>query len=286
VTRATIEVLPIDAADVVDVARFLHAELNESVSAAAWMQLLQPPWGATGPNRGFQLRADGELVGVYAAVYAERMVEGAPVSICNLAAFCVRAEHRMHGLKLVRALLKQRDQAFTDFSPSGNVVAMNERLGFRRLDTSTRLVVNLPRWPRRDIRLSDSPARLQSVLQGTDAQIYRDHRESGAARHLLIERADEYAYLVFRADARKGLRLFAAPLYVGGDPAVLGTAWNDVRAYLLRRHRLLFCLAEHRLLPAARGLGRELRHPRPKMVRGDTPDAIDYLYSELALVSW
>jgi hypothetical protein len=103
-----------------------------------------------------------------------------------------------------------------------------------------------------------------------------------------VRRGDDYAYLVFRADSRKRMRLFALPLYAGGDPALLDAAWGSVRAHLLTRHRLVFILGERNILPFARGLGRELRAPRPKMVRGEGIPAaeIDYLYSELALVSW
>ncbi len=53
-------------------------------------------------------------------------------TVCNVAALCVRDDLRAHTVRLVRALLKQREYSFTDLSPSGNVVAMDERLGFLR----------------------------------------------------------------------------------------------------------------------------------------------------------
>lgn len=285
---AGIEISPITEADATDAAQFLHDELNSDVSVAAWRVLLQPPWGSRGPNHGFLMRAEAGIVGVYAAVYSEREVEGTVVSVCNLAAFCVLEDYRTHSLRLVRAILKQPGYVFTDFSPSGNVVAMNERLGFRRLESATRLVVNLPHLPSRGIRLTQDPEILSAILRGRDADVHRDHRAAAAARHLLVQRGDEYAYLVFRADSRKRLRLFATPLYVGGSRQLLEAAWGDVRAHLMLRHRLAFTLAERRLLQFAHGLGRELGNPRPKMIRGEAlpPADVDYLYSELALVSW
>lgn len=285
---ARADVSPIGASDLDTVAQFFHTELNPRVPVNAWLGLLDPPWGATGPNRGFQVRVEGVLVGAYAAVYSTRQTAGHAVEICNLAAFCVQEEHRMHSIRLVRALLAQRGYVFTDLSPSGNVVAMNERLGFRHLDTATRLTLNLPRPPRRGIRVSDDPARLRTVLRGPDADAYKDHVATGAARHVIIERGDTYAYLVFRAVSRRGVRAFAAPLYASGDQRLLADAWGQVRAHLLRRG-LAFTLAERRILGLAHGIGVELARPRPKMVRGGDPadDAtLDYLYSELALLDW
>lgn len=277
----------ITTADAASVGEFLHVHLNPRVSSAAWAELIVPPWKATGPNHGFQLVADdGRIVGAYVAVYSPREVGGSAIEICNLAAFCVLEDFRAHSLKLIRALLKQPGFVFTDLSPSGNVVAMNERLGFRRLDTATRLVLNTPH-PGGGIRVTSDPAALEGTLSGRDAVVYRDHLTAGGVEHLLIERAARHAYLMYRRDRRKGLPLFATPIFVGGDRELVQDAWGAIRSHLLRRG-LPFTLAERRVLGFARGLGTELAHPRPKMFRGEGFDAddVDYLYSELTLVAW
>lgn len=283
-TAAAISVVPIDGPDIDEVARFLHDHLNPRVSVAAWAALFTPPWGVHGPNRGFQLRDGGRIVGVYGAVYAQRSTD---TITCNLAAFCVLEDYREHSLRLIRALLRQKGCIFTDFSPSGNVVALNERLGFRRVDGPTRVLAHLPRLPRRGIRITTDPDQMEATLRGQDATVYRDHRAAAAARHLLIRQGDDYAYLVYRADARKRLRIFASPLYVGGDPALWARAWPQVSSWLLLRGALLFTLAEERMLPFAVGRGWTLSAARPKMLKAAPPTSVpDYLYSELTLVSW
>jgi hypothetical protein len=279
---------PITSQDAATVSTFLHEHLNPRVSSAAWSQLLIPPWDYVGPNHGFHLVTDaGAVVGVYAAVYSQREIDGMVVNICNLAALCVLEPYRLHSFSLIRALLAQPGFAFTDLSPSGNVIAINNRLGFQSLDTSTRLVVNLPRLPRARVRLTSDPATLERVLIGRDALLYRDHRRAAGVEHLLIERDGEYGYLMFRRDRRKRMRLFATPLFVGGSSALIEAEWGAIRARLLKK-RLLFTLAEHRVLGFSRGLGKALTEPRSKMFRGAgiRADEIDYLYSELTLVAW
>lgn len=284
---SAITVRPIGREDADAVADFLHENLNQAVTAEAWKKVILPPWNGQEPNHGFQLLDGTDIVGVYLAVYRDREGFDGLVPICNLAAFCVLEDFRMHGLRLVRALLAQKDYEFIDLSPSGNVIGLNERLGFERLDTSTRLVLNLPWFRPRDTRVSGDPAALEAILRGRDAEIYQDHRET-AVRHVLVEQAGTYAYLAFRRDRRKGLPLFASPIYVGGDPSLLEASWPSVSSYLLVRHHLPATLAERRVLGFARGIGLELANPRPKMIRGSRrpPETIDYLYSELALVEW
>lgn len=272
--------------DVPEAARYLHEQLNPRVSPDAWARLLRPPWQPAG-DRGFALRRDGRLVGVYAAVRSERIVGDRRVPVCNLAAFCVDDDERANSLRLVRALLADREVFFTDLSPSGNVVALNQRLGFRLLDRRTRLAVNLPRPVRRGIRLSENPEVVVAALSPGDRRIHRDHRDAPAARHLVVQQGDRHAYLVYRRDRRKRLPVFATPLYAGGDRELLREAWPRVRRRLAR-HGLVFTLAEPRLLGFEPSLSVSLSQPRARMVRGQgwPDDTVDYLYSEFALVSW
>lgn len=278
-------VQPIEDDDVERVAAFLHARLNPRVPMRAWTALLRPPWVHRGPNRGFQLVTGDEVVGVYAAVYS---VSRAGRAVCNLAAFCVLDEHRAHSLRLLRAIIGQEGFVFTDLSPSGSVPALNARLGFEHLDTATRLAINMPRPARRTTRVSECPEDIRALLQGEDARVYDDHRRAPAARHLVAHTANGYAYLMYRRVRRKRLGVFAAPIFVGGDPTVLRDAWPQVAARLLR-HGLPVTLAEERVLGfTPSGLGRALAHPRPRMFRGHGVEAseIDYLYSELPLLDW
>lgn len=283
--KPSVTVQPIESLDVAEVAEFLHRNLNTRVSIASWERLMRPKWVLPDGERGFRLLSEGRTVGAYVAVHARRPVGGVETTVCNLAAFCVLPEFRMHSLRLMRTLLSQKETVFTDLSPSGAVPAMNERLGFQHFEVSTRLMANLPAVARRGASVSDDDARIAGALAGVDADLYRDHRDAAAARHLVVRAAGGYAYLVYRRDRRKRMPLFATPLYVGGDAEILRQAWPLVAAHLLRRG-LPFTLAEERVLGfTPRGLGRQMAHPRPRMYRGE-PAPHDYLYSELALLPW
>jgi hypothetical protein len=286
VSDSTVTVKEIEASDAASVSRFLNANLNPQVPVDRWLALLDPPWGSTGPNHGFQLvDANGRVVGAYIAVYSPMSRTAPPV--CNLAAFCVEERHRGQSLTLLRALLQQHGFIFTDLSPSGSVPALNERLGFHYLDTTTRLVVNQPHWST-TFELTDVPADIEATLVGPDATIYRDHREAPAARHLIVRGGNDYAYLMYRRDRRKRLPFFAFPLYSGGNREVLKAGWRSVSNHLLA-HRFLGTLAERRILGfTPPGVGRDLHRPRAKMARGQSPEgtSMDYLYSELTLLEW
>ena len=268
------------------VSRFLNANLNPRVPRDKWYALFDPPWGRTGPNHGYQLVDDtGRVLGAYVAVYSAGERDGSP--LCNLAAFCVQDRYRSHSLQLLRTLLRQKPYVFTDLSPSGSVPALNERLGFRYLDSSTRLVLNQPQASRA-FQVSELPEDLEATLEGLDATVYRDHRDAPAARHLVVHRGNDYAYLMYRRDRRKRLPLFATPLHCGGNPEVLQAGWPSVSRHLLDR-RFLATLAEPRILGfTPPGVGHDLQRPRPKMFRGQLPEgtSIDYAYSELALLEW
>lgn len=282
-----VELAEITSADVQTVARFLHENMNHRVPVGHWAAAMTPPWNVDAPNHGFMLTAGREVVGVYLAIYADRMLDGRLERFCNLAAWCVLDGFRSHGLRLVRAMLAQPGFHFTDLSPSGNVVALNKRLKFQSLDTTTALVPNLP-WPGpARTHVTSDPAMIAQTLCGRDLDIYRDHATASAARHILVDRGDQYCYLIVRRDRRRGLPVFASILYVSNIELFRDTS-RAVFRHLLIRHRVLATLAETRVVGVRPAMSFPLRKARPKMYRSDQlgADQIDYLYSELTCLAW
>jgi hypothetical protein len=286
--KAAVQLGPITGADIERVAAFLHTHLNSRVSVAAWAAAMEPPWSDAWPNHGFFLQQQGELVGAYLAFYSERLIDGYLERFCNLGAWCVLEQHRAHGLRLIRSLLGQGGYHFTDLSPSGNVVAINERLRFVSLDTTSAAVPNLP-WPvlARGIKISSAPDEVARSLAGRDREIYRDHAETAAARHVVIRRGDDRCYVIWRHDRRKRMPIFGSVLYVS-HPELFEEAALLFSRHLLLRHRVLVTLAERRVVRSRPPGSIMLRQTRPKMFRSDRlkPDQIDYLYSELTCVAW
>lgn len=279
-------VTPTTRTDVPEVAAYLHRALNSRLSAQEWERSIVPPWQHPAPNHGFHLRSDGAVVGTAVAFYAERDVRGRAERVCNLAAWCVDEDHRSQGLRLVLALLGQRGYHFTDLSPSGNVVALNERLKFKHLNTSTALVPNVV-LPGQGVTAVAEHERIAVLLRGRQRQIFEDHRRAPAARHVVLQTGSSNVYVIFRKDRRKRLPVFASVLHVS-DPELLPVVWNRLSTHLLLRHGALATLLEERVAGWRPARALALPHARPKMFRSEALDAsdVDYLYSELTCVAW
>jgi hypothetical protein len=200
----------------------------------------------------------------------------------------VQEQYRAHGLRLVRSLLKQRGYHFTDLSPSGNVIAINQRLRFLLLDTTTAAIPNMP-WPvlSRGIRVSSADDEVRRTVTGHNSDIYTDHVYTAAARHTVIRCGDEHCYVIWRHDRRKGLPLFGSVLYVS-NPELFGKTALHFSRHLLVRHGVCVTLAERRVVECRPPRSITVPQPRPKMFRSDRlkPDQVDYLYSELTCVAW
>lgn len=285
------EVSPITESDVDEVAEFLHFWLNRRMSIADWARAIRAPWQADAPNHGFLLRHDGRVVGAYVAYYATRRVGDRTVPVCNLGPWCVHPDQRLHSLRLLRALLAQPGYHFTDLSPGSHVMALNQRLGFQVLDTTTAFTPHLP-WPTVPGRgrISCDPAVIERSLTGEALAIYQDHLSASAAAHLVLRRGDRACYVMYRKDRRKQLRglvFLISVLYVS-DPDLFQSMYRQFCRHMLLRHAALGSLAELRVV-GQRPSGSLLRPDfRPKMFRSDrlAPEHIDNLYSELVCVPW
>lgn len=284
---STVTIAPITSDDLPSVAEFLEAHMTSGVTAETWENSLNPPWSFTQPNHGFLLRAQGNVVGAYIAFYSERTIDERQERFCNLAAWCVLEEHRGHSLRLLRKLLAQRGYNFTDLSPTGNVIALNARLNFVKIDTTTAIVANIP-WPPAPAttRVITDPAEFQPLLSDSDQTIYNDHRDALAVQHVVITLGQRACYILYRRDRRKRLRLFASVLYVG-DHEVFNQTQRYFYRHLLFRRAIPFTLVELRVA-GQRPRASILRAGRTRMVRTENLQAsqIDYLYSELTCVPW
>lgn len=280
-----VSLVPITDGDVGRVAEFLAQHMGSGVPAASWRRSFDLNT-RDHPNNGFMLLHDGRVVGSYAAYYSTRDVDGRREAFCNLGSWCVLPEHRLHGVRLLKALVAQPGYHFLDLSPSGNVPALNERLGFAYLDDRLAIVPALP-WPSRGT-VSADPAVIERSLTGTELALHRDHRHVAAARHVVLRDGDRTCYVVFRMDRRKDLpRVFASILHVG-DPAVFRRCHRALGGHLLVRHGALAMLVEHRLAGTPPRGSFRLASPRKKMFLSPTlrPEQVDYFYSELVSVPW
>ncbi|MGQ0576440.1 MAG: hypothetical protein ACT4RN_19870 [Pseudonocardia sp.] len=286
---AAVRVRPITDGDRAEVAEFLAAQLNPDLTAGHWRAALDNDWDPDRPNHGVMLVDDLGIAGVYLAFYSRRERGGRVERFCNLGAWCVRPDRRLHAPRLLRALLAQNGFHFLDLSPSGSVVAMNERLGFRHVDTATALVPTLPLpWGGPLGTVTGDPARIRAALSGAELARYLDHAAAPAARHLLLRRGGRSSHVMFRMDRRRGLpRVFATLLHVG-DPELFHELLGPLRGHLLVRHRALAILAELRLVGRRPRGSTAVSRPRPRMVRSVTlpPAEVDYFYSELVSVPW
>lgn len=278
----TVEVAPITDADVAAVAAFLHANLNDRVP---WDRAISSAsWKVEAPNYGFMLRDGQRVVGTQLAFYSERLIAGRVERFCNLCAWCVLPEYRFHSLRVHRAVLAQDGYHVTSFTPSENVVPIHVRFKFRSLDTSAVLIPNLP-WPSRPgrTRISADPDVIESTLDGTELELYRDHAQALAARHMVLIRDQDSCYVMYREMREKGVP-FAAILHVS-NPGLFHRAMIPLTRHLLIRHRLLATRAELRFIGHRPPLSLK-RTSWPKMYRSDSlePDQIDDLYSELVCV--
>ena len=248
--------------------------------------MVMPSWQTEDPTRGYMLVDKEEIVGVYLAFHSQRLIAGTIERFCNLSAFCVQPEYRAQGMLLLRTIVRREGLHLTDFSPSGNVIALNKRLGFKCLDTSTALLLNFPALSQR-VRIITDRGRIREMLSYRERKIFDDHQNASAAIHLLATDGADYCYVIARRDRRKRLRIFASILFVS-DQAAFARFASQICASLLRYHRALATLAELRVVGTAPKRSKLLKHSRPKMFKSSSLSSIhvDYLYSELTNVAW
>ena len=258
---------------------------NSALSVDVYRRSFVARNGEGGADHGVVLVDGDDVVGAYVAYYSDRIIDGRTERFCNLASWCVRPEYRRHSLRMVKALLGQDGVHFTDFSPSGAVPALNERLGFTYLDDRAMIVPAVP-WPWRPDSVSADPHVIEDALEGEERRLYRDHRDAPAAHHLVLRDGAAACHVVLRIERRK--RLPVAVVLHASRPDVLRRMIRPVAGHTLAHHRVVALLVELRWLGGDAPAATVRIRLRPKMFRSSTlgTNDIDYFYSELFHLQW
>lgn len=197
IEAVTAETLPAFAA-------FLHANLSNARSPAAWAEGLSKSWGMRAPNHGFVLMDEGRIVGGIGAYYAERAINGNAQRVCNITSWCVLENYRKQSMRLAMALVGQPGYHFTDFSPTKVVAGVLQFLKFRSLDVTQAVIINLP-WPVTGSQLLTQPHEIEGALRGDALCVYRDHSTFPWLRHLLLGTEGNWCHIIYKHDRYKRL---------------------------------------------------------------------------------
>ena len=279
-----VELIPITDADIPAVAQFLHVNADDRVP---WDRAISSvSWKAEAPNHGFMLRDGQRVVGTQLAFYSERLIAGRVERFCNISSWCVLPDSRLHSIRLIKAVLAQDGYHFTILTPIKKTVPIHAQFKFRFLDTSAVFIPNLP-WPSLPgrTRISTDPRVIERTLAERELELYHDHAQAVAARHVVLIRGQDSCYIMYRETRRRGVP-YAAILHVS-NPELVHRGIIPLTRHLLIRHRLLATVAELRLIGHRPPLSLKVTSS-PKMYRSDSlePEQIDDLYSELVCLPW
>ena len=271
--------------DAAEVCAFLSKNMGRGISPEEYMAIFTYPWMKTPPNRGYVLEADGKIVGYYGAIYADRVIDGKIVRVCNLTNWCVTPEFRKSSMRLVSAILEPENMIFTQLSPLPEVQPIFEWLGFKLLDEvkwfsfpGGNLLTLMNRW-RASVICSRN--QIEARLQGVELEIFRHHQRKDIQHTLVVEGA-QHLYVVSHKRKKKGLT-FSEILYVSSQE-LLWRHFESVKLSLLTRDRALLLACDERIFgkrpPCA------LRYRKVTQIKdnGISDVKIDNLYSEVALL--
>src|SRR5271167_4848471 len=135
--RPNVQVEPVEAREVSGVIDFLRKGFVPHLAPEVLRGLFEYRWlteTQDKPNLGFVLRSGNRIVGFLGAIYAVRLLAGQTVKVCNLSTWYVEQEFRWASMKLLYAVLSQKEYIITNFTASPGVRRVMEALGFKTID--------------------------------------------------------------------------------------------------------------------------------------------------------
>ena len=277
------EVRPLTPDDFPEVYDKYLASDDARLTREDWRRLFEPA-RPLAECCGYGLFAGGQVVGMVGMLFSERTINGQQHRFCNLHSWKVDQAHRGGSLSLMRPALNLRGCTLTDFTPTPQVSVINQRLGFRPLDS--RVTLLFCPWRRSlsepSVAILTDLEEIVKYLNQPQAQISRDH-PGPDFEHLLVEAQSQSCYVIAARVTRHWLPY--CHVYYVSDPAVFRRFQDSICRHLLEITRTRFAAVDARRMGLPR-LPRSFTVPLSsnQFYRSDdvAPADIDPLYSELS----
>ena len=233
---------------------------------------------------------DGDrTVGFLGMIFSRRRINGKVEKFCNLTFWVVHKDYRSRAIFLILPLHGMKDYTITDLTPTKNVYKIQNKLGFKDLETKGRLLLPFGRrlfQPKYShTNLTHDLAAIEKKLEGQNLKIFKDHKPYPCF-HFLLTGKDRYCYIIYTKLKRK--RIPYAHLHYISDPELFALAYRDIRKSIVSHAKARFLLIDSRLVKNKKlPLSICLPYRAPKQYISSTlkPEQIDNLYSELVMLN-
>jgi len=129
-----IKVAPVKKKDLINLAKFV--ENNTNIKFQRAKKLISCKWEKSIKNYGFMLKDNKLIVGYWGCLYSNRTINNKKIIFGNMTNWVVQKKYRQHSLKLLLALIKQKNCVITNFTANKKVSKILELFGFKKLDES------------------------------------------------------------------------------------------------------------------------------------------------------
>ncbi len=246
-------------------------------------------WARDETHCGLILVDGDRTVGFLGMIFSRRQINQKMEKFCNLTSWYVHKDYRSRAISMILPLHGMQDYTITDLTPAKNVYAVQNKLGFKDLDTAGRLLLPVGRrlfQPKyAAMELTHDLAAIENKLEGQNLKIFNDHKPYPCF-HFLLSGQDRDCYIIYTKLKRK--RIAYVHLHYISDPDLFGIAYRDIRKSILSHAGAYFILIDSRLVQNKKlPLSICLPYRAPKQYLSATlkPEQIDNLYSEIVMLN-
>jgi len=277
---------PALAADRDAVCQFLHEKMDSRIPLERWRRITDGRWAPDIPEFGMIAEDDGRIVGYLNVIYAKRVIGEEVRHTGNLGAFYVDRDYRGQGLGLdiLRAITARQDVTYTTFSSNPPAVRLVLKAGMRRLD-ERRLLWHPRGLTNTGAEICNDVARFADRLSAAARQAMADHVGLGLESCVISEPGGNACLVIFYVK-RKGEDIAYHEVLYMSDAEVFGRHAGAFAAHILPARQAVLSVDSRFLDRTVEADATEpIRVPRHYLPAGLEPADIDFLYSEIVLLS-
>jgi hypothetical protein len=266
---------------------------NPNISIDDTRKLFANLWGNDENYCGYMLKDDDTVVGFLGLIFHERILSNRTIRFCNLTSWIVEEGFRDKGALLLLPVLRLENYIITNLSPSEKVCEIMKKLKFTLFEKNKIYTYSLPllghpvNMKGSCVNIILDKEKIKSKLNDKDSQIFSDHLQLKCT-HVLIEKNDDYCYLVITRPVKKKLP-FGHIHYISNHDLFF-KSFNSLRVLLPFKLKVVSLIMDERYI-AGRNVKGYLAVRHNKYYKSNYEDfddimPFDNLYSEFPILGF
>jgi hypothetical protein len=182
-----------------------------------------------------------KIVGFMGTIFSKKIINGSEYNYCNIHSWIVDEQHRINSFFLLAPLFK-KDITLTAFTPVRSLVGLLEKLEFKKMQISYKLVFSLKNIfsKKKKFTFIKNKSEILNILNKDEIKIYENYRKLPYEKFIILDYFNKSNYIFIIASKIKKKGLETLSFFYVSNISLFRDNWKNFKSNISKEFKVSF----------------------------------------------